>query len=146
MIKEFKAFIMRGNVVDLAVGVVIGSAFTAIITKIVEGLITPLISLLCVLLFNQKNADDALSSLVFTVRGVSFEIGTVLSAIITFLLTAFVLFLIVKGANKLRLNKKAAPSGPTTNDYLKQIRDLLTAQTTETPSTNSDKKSPNQKS
>ena len=59
MIKEFKEFIMRGSVLDLAVGVVIGSAFTAIVTQVVEGLITPLISLIFVLTTGKKSADDA---------------------------------------------------------------------------------------
>lgn len=129
MLKEFKEFIMRGNVLDLAVGVVIGSAFTAIVTKIVEGLITPLVSLVFVLTTGQKSADDALGSLIFTVKGVAFKLGDVLSAVITFLITAFVLFLIVKGANKLQTKRKPAQPVPATEEYLKEIRDLLAKQT-----------------
>lgn len=102
MIKEFKEFIMRGSVLDLAVGVVIGSAFTAIVTQVVEGLITPLISLIFVLTTGKKSADDALGALVYKVEGVEFNIGSVISALITFLITAFVLFLIVKAANKMK--------------------------------------------
>ncbi|MBO0467640.1 mechanosensitive ion channel protein MscL [Enterococcus plantarum] len=132
MIKEFKEFIMRGNVLDLAVGVVIGSAFTAIVTQIVNGLITPLVSLVFVLTTGEKSADDALGALVFNVKGVAFNIGDVISALITFLITAFVLFLIVKAVNKMK--KKPQPeeeeeaAGPTTDDLLEQIRDLLAAQ------------------
>ncbi|MBO0441189.1 large conductance mechanosensitive channel protein MscL [Candidatus Enterococcus ikei] len=133
MIKEFKEFIMRGNVLDLAVGVVIGSAFTAIVTQIVNGLITPLVSLVFVLTTGNKSADDALGSLVFTVKGVAFNIGDVISALITFLITAFVLFLIVKAVNKMKKPKaeeedKIEEILLTTDDYLEQIRDLLVEQ------------------
>ncbi len=133
MIKEFKEFIMRGNVLDLAVGVVIGSAFTAIVTQIVNGLITPLVSLVFVLTTGEKSASDALGALVFHVKGVAFNIGDVISALITFLITAFVLFLIVKAVNKMKKTPEAAEeevSGPTTDDLLEQIRDLLAAQNT----------------
>ncbi|MCI0138728.1 large conductance mechanosensitive channel protein MscL [Enterococcus faecalis] len=130
MIKEFKEFIMRGSVLDLAVGVVIGSAFTAIVTQVVEGLITPLISLIFVLTTGKKSADDALGALVYKVEGVEFNIGSVISALITFLITAFVLFLIVKAANKMKnRGKKEEEVVPTSEDYLKEIRDLLAAQT-----------------
>ena len=136
MIKEFKEFIMRGNVLDLAVGVVIGSAFTAIVTQIVNGLITPLVSLVFVLTTGKKSADDALGALVFHVKGVAFNIGDVISALITFLITAFVLFLIVKAVNKMKKKPQAEEeevSGPTTDELLEQIRDLLAAQTTTVP-------------
>lgn len=111
MIKEFKEFIMRGSVLDLAVGVVIGSAFTAIVTQVVEGLITPLISLIFVLTTGKKSADDALGALVYKVEGVEFNIGSVISALITFLITAFVLFLIVKAANKMKNRGQKRRSG-----------------------------------
>ncbi|MGX7245113.1 large conductance mechanosensitive channel protein MscL [Enterococcus quebecensis] len=137
MIKEFKEFIMRGSVLDLAVGVVIGSAFTAIVTQIVNGLITPLVSLVFVLTTGEKSANDALGALVFTVKGVAFNIGDVISAIITFLITAFVLFLIVKAVNKMKKTPKDEEVETieeallTTDDYLEQIRDLLAAQNAE---------------
>ncbi|MFD1901421.1 large conductance mechanosensitive channel protein MscL [Enterococcus termitis] len=136
MIKEFKEFIMRGSVLDLAVGVVIGSAFTAIVTKVVEGLITPLVSLVFVLTTGKQSADDALGALVFSVKGVPFKIGDVISAIITFLITAFVLFLIVKAANKMKKTPAAEENKEeeillTSEDYLEQIRDLLAAQNAE---------------
>ena len=133
MIKEFKEFIMRGNVLDLAVGVVIGSAFTAIVTQIVNGLITPLVSLVFVLTTGEKSADDALGALVFNVKGVMFNIGDVISALITFLITAFVLFLIVKAVNKMKKkpqDEKEEVAGPTTDELLEQIRDLLATQNT----------------
>ena len=140
MIKEFKEFIMRGNVLDLAVGVVIGSAFTAIVTGVVDGLITPFIGMVVGLLTGVGNLDSALSVLDVSVAGSTFRFGAVISAIITFLITGFVLFLIVKAANGARvraeqmaaaaLNKESEETGEeepalTAEDYLREIRDLL---------------------
>lgn len=128
MFKEFKEFMMRGNVLDLAVGVVIGSAFTAIVTKVVEGLITPIVSLIIVLTTGKTSADDAFGSMVFNVKGVDFNVGSVISAIITFIITAFVLFLIVKAANKMQKPVEEVEDDPTAEDYLAEIRDLLAEQ------------------
>ena len=120
-LEEFKAFAMRGNVLDMAVGVVVGSAFTAIVTSIVENLLTPLLGLLI---------PD--SSFAQWAPG-GFGIGAVINAIITFIITAFVVFLIVKGMNRIQsLHKKeeeaaapAEPAGPSTEELLTEIRDLL---------------------
>ena len=90
---------MRGSVIDLAVGVVMGSAFTAIVNKIGEGLITPLISLIFVVFMDTRNADDAFEGLVIKFNGVIFDFG---AAIVTFVITAFVLFMIVKFVNKMK--------------------------------------------
>ena len=134
LIKEFKEFIMRGSVLDLAVGVIIGSAFTAIVNKVVEGLITPLIGLVISLFTDGENLNDAMSVLDWPVRkGVTFKFGDVISAIITFLITAFVLFLIVKAANKAKtFGRKEVEEEPaeivTTESLLTEIRDLLEAQ------------------
>lgn len=139
MFQEFKKFLLRGNILDLSVGVVIGTAFTAIVNKIVEGLLTPIISLIFVLTTGSKSADDALGNLVFQVEGVKFNVGSVLSALITFLITAIVLFAIMKTVNKVmaathKAEKEAAsaepvaPPAPTAEDYLKEIRDLLAKQ------------------
>ncbi|ELV09072.1 Large-conductance mechanosensitive channel [Wohlfahrtiimonas chitiniclastica SH04] len=139
MFKEFKKFLLRGNILDLSVGVVIGTAFTAIVNKIVEGLLTPIISLIFVLTTGKTSADDALGNLVFQVQGVTFNVGAVLSALITFFITAIVLFIIMKTANKIMAaaaheeQKQAeeapkAPPAPTSEDYLKEIRDLLAKQ------------------
>lgn len=117
-VAEFKEFIMRGNVLDMAVGVVVGSAFTAIVTSIVENLLTPVIAL-------------AMGSTDFSGFMVGpFGIGAVINAIITFLITAFVVFLIVKAVNRLSKKKEEAPApeppkGPTTEELLIEIRDLL---------------------
>ena len=131
MIKEFKEFIMRGSVLDLAVGVIIGSAFTGIVTKVVDGLITPLIGLVISLFTNGQDLDEAMNILDVKFNGVTFKFGDVISAIITFLITAFVLFLIVKAANKAKsFGKKEEEEAEivTAESLLTDIRDLLEAQ------------------
>ena len=118
IIAEFKEFVMRGNVIDMAVGVVIGSAFTAIVTSIVENLITPIIGLAMPCDFSDWAPGG-------------FGLGLVINAIITFLITAVVLFAIVKAINKMTPKKEAepeAPAGPTQEELLTEIRDLLKAQ------------------
>lgn len=135
MIKEFKEFIMRGDVLDLAVGVVIGSAFMGIVNQIVEGLITPLIGWIVALVTGTSDLDGALSVLDVTpVKGVTFSFGNVVSAIITFLITGFVLFLVVKAANSakdLRKTEEEVLDEPTAEQYLSDIRDLLAQQVAE---------------
>ena len=91
--KEFKEFISKGNVVEMAVGIIIGSSFTSIVDSIVNGLISPLIGVIC--------GGIDFSSLNITVGEAVFGIGEVINAIIKFLLTALVLFFILKGFNKL---------------------------------------------
>ncbi|MCD8331708.1 MAG: large conductance mechanosensitive channel protein MscL [Oscillospiraceae bacterium] len=114
---EFKAFIMRGNVLDMAVGIVVGSAFTAIITSIVENLLTPIIALI------MGKADFS------SITVGPFGVGAVINAIITFLITAFVVFWIVRVVNKLSKKKEEAPAEPPAPSaeevLLTEIRDLL---------------------
>ena len=110
MLKEFKAFVMKGNVVDLAVAVVLGAAFSAIVTSIVDGLITPLVALA---------GDRDFDELFFTVNKTKFLYGPVISAVISFLsIAAVVFFLIVKPMNALqaRRNRGEQPADPTTHD------------------------------
>lgn len=121
-LEEFKAFAMRGNVLDMAVGVVIGGAFTAIITAIVEGLLTPIIGLL---LPNTTFAEWAPAG---------FGLGAVINAIIVFILTALAVFLIVKAINKAASLKKKEEEevveeepAPTTEELLAQILEELKA-------------------
>lgn len=94
MLKEFKEFISKGSVLDLAVGVVMGAAFTAIVNSLVDNLISPLIGALL--------AGISLKEVSFQVAGVTFGIGAFLDAIVSFLIISFILFLIVKAANKMR--------------------------------------------
>lgn len=135
MFKEFKEFLMRGNVIDLAVGVVIGTAFTAIVTNIVNGLITPLVGLIVSLFTKGKDLNEAMSVLDWEpVKGVTFAFGDVISALITFIITGFVLFLIVKAANRAKNSvvkeekEEEAVPVPTAEEYLADIRDLLVEQ------------------
>ncbi|MGG5340278.1 large conductance mechanosensitive channel protein [Enterococcus pernyi] len=138
MIKEFKEFIMRGDVLDLAVGVVIGSAFTGIVNQIVQGLITPLIGWVVAMITGTSDLDGALSVLDWSpAKGVTFSFGNVISAIITFVITGFVLFLVVKAANHAKNlrpkeeEEEVVEDKPTAEDYLSDIRDLLAQQTAE---------------
>lgn len=135
MLKEFKEFMMKGDVLDMAVGIVIGGAFTAIVKNVVDGLITPLVGLIVSLITGTKDLEGALSVLDWTpVKGVTFQFSLVISAIITFIITGFVLFTIVKAANKAKKVRKkeeeevAADPAPTAEDYLAEIRDLLKEQ------------------
>lgn len=135
MFKEFKDFISKGDVLDLAVGVVIGGAFTAIVNGIVKGLITPLIALILVTFTGEKDLNGAMSILDFTpITGVTFALGDVVSAIITFLITGFVLFMIVKAANRakeLAIRDEAIEAVVSSEDYLKRIVEILEEQSKE---------------
>ena len=120
--KEFREFITRGNVIDLAVAVIIGLAFTAIINAIVSGLITPLIGMI---------GGNDFSDLDFTINGSTFEYGLVINAVIQFLLiAAAVFFFIVKPVNMLneRRRRGEEPEPEELSDeaaLLTEIRDLL---------------------
>ncbi|MFV0559931.1 MAG: large conductance mechanosensitive channel protein MscL [Enterococcus sp.] len=131
MIKEFKEFITKGDVLDLAVGVVIGTAFTSIVNQVVQGLITPLIGWIVATVTGTTDLEGALSILDWSPRkGVTFAFGDVVSAIITFLITGFVLFLVVKASNHAKSYRKEEVEevGPTAEQYLSEIRDLLDKQ------------------
>lgn len=109
--KEFKEFISRGNIFDMAVGLIIGSAFTAIVNSLVKDIFSPLITIIT------GKAD--MTQLIWNVNGAEIKYGSFLQNVITFLLTAIVLFMLVKGINSLRnLGKKkeepAEPAAPTT--------------------------------
>jgi large conductance mechanosensitive channel len=119
--KGFKDFVMRGNVVDLAVAVVIGGAFALLIGALLEGLINPLIAAI----FGQPNLDSVGT---FTINGADFSIGVVLTAAITFLsIAAAIYFVVVLPMNKLkeRTAKPAEDAGPTEVELLTEIRDSL---------------------
>src|SRR6218665_1345319 len=121
MIKGFKDFITRGNVIDLAVAVVIGAAFGAVVTAIVTRVFNPLIGLLF-------QADSLDSSLVLTIGSAKLQFGAVIGAIISFLLIALVLYLVfIYPMNKIMpLRKKTTPDAELNEvELLTQIRDLL---------------------
>jgi large conductance mechanosensitive channel len=123
VIKEFREFIMRGNVLDLAVAVIIGGAFGAIITSLVDDIIMPLIGIL------MGGVD--FTGLGIQVGSATLLYGNFIQAIINFLIIALVLFLIIKAANRLMRAKAEAPVPPVPTveeKLLTQIRDLLQAQ------------------
>ena len=105
MIKEFKEFISRGNMMDLAVGVIIGAAFTAIVNSLVKDLINPLIGLFI--------GKIDLSNLKFTVGEATFKYGSFLNAIINFLIIALVVFFLIKLVNKMMPKKETEEDDPT---------------------------------
>ena len=118
IVKEFKAFILRGNVVDLAVAVVIGTAFSAIVSSLVDHIITPLLLTPALKAANLQDIDKLAWGAV--------KYGSFLAAVIKFIIIAFILFLIVKGFKS--LEKKSVPpaSAPTpTESLLTEIRDEL---------------------
>ncbi len=118
MLKEFKAFIMKGNVIDLAVAVVIGGAFGAIVSSLVDDIITPL------LLNPALQASGAENIGELTWGAVTY--GNFLAAVIKFLIIAWVLFLIVKGFNSFKKKEEPTPpAGPSQEQLLAEIRDLL---------------------
>lgn len=106
-IEEFKAFALRGNVMDMAIGVIIGGAFTSIVTSLTENLINPILGLF---------GGTDLSGFVLNLGGVELRYGAFITSIINFLIMAFVLFCLLKAVNKLTaLGKKPeAPAEPTT--------------------------------
>ena len=119
MIKEFKAFAIKGNVVDLAVGVIIGAAFSKIITSFIEDVITPLLL---------KPALEAahLTKLSDLIVFGTVKYGNFLAAVINFIIIAFVLFLIIKGVNASKRSEVAAPAALSSTDkLLMEIRDTL---------------------
>ena len=118
MIKEFKDFIARGNVVDMAVGIIIGSAFTAIVTSLVNNLINPLIGIFL--------GKIDLSNMVLTVGSAQFKYGLFLNSVINFLIISFVVFLMVKAINKFRKKEEKKPEAPSPEvQYLKEIAETL---------------------
>lgn len=127
MIKEFKAFIMRGNVMELAVGIVLGTAFTAIVTALVEHVITPIIAAV--------TGNASVDFLTLQIGEAQIAYGLFLQAVIDFLLIALVLFLMIKGINSLSRKRveeeEVEVEAPTVEHYLEEIRDLLAEQNRE---------------
>ena len=109
---EFKKFILRGNVMDMAVGVIIGGAFSSIVTALTSSFINPLIAV-CT---GGTGEDGVQVGGQFTIKGVVFDYGAFISAVINFLIIAFILFCMIKAVNKaMSIGKKPeAPKAPTT--------------------------------
>ena len=135
-IKEFKEFAMKGNVMDMAVGVIIGGAFGKIVTTLVNDVLMPIISLCTggidfTNLFVNLSDDTKYATLAAAQEaGASvFAYGSFIQNIIDFIIIAFCIFLMIKGMNKLNRKKEEpepeAPAGPTQEELLAEIRDLL---------------------
>lgn len=119
MMKEFRAFALKGNVVDLAIGVIIGAAFSSIVSSLVDDVITPLLLKPALEAANLQDLDK------LVIMG-TVKIGSFLSAVLKFLIVAFILFLIVKGINRFKKKEEAAaPVTPEEIVLLREIRDSL---------------------
>lgn len=142
MIKEFRDFIAKGNVMDMAVGIIIGAAFTAIVTSLVSDLINPIIGIITGGTdFSSKyvvlsgTAPEGASLQAARDAGANvFAYGSFFSAVINFLIIAWVVFLLVKAVNRIKdaavgpkVEEAPAPAGPTSEELLVQIRDELRA-------------------
>ena len=131
MLKEFKEFAMKGNLVDIAVGFVMGAAFNKVVSSFTGGIVSPLIGLI----FNSDFKDlkyvikDGVADEAGKITGeVSVLYGEFLTNLIDFVIVAFVMFMIVKGVNKMKKKEEPAPEppkGPSQEDLLTEIRDLL---------------------
>jgi len=132
MLKEFKEFALKGSLLDIAVGFVMGAAFKSVVTSFTAGIVSPLIGLL----FNSDLKElkwivrEGVANAEGVVEGtVSVLYGDFITNVIDFIIVAFVMFLIVKAVNKLNRKEEeeapAPPAGPSQEDLLAEIRDLL---------------------
>ncbi len=122
-IKEFKDFAVKGNVIDLAVGVIIGGAFGKIVSSLVEDVITPAVLAPALKAANLSNLSE------LTIPGTAVKYGNFLSEIISFTIIALVLFIIIRMVNRLKKKEEVAPAAPVAPSQeqvlLTEIRDLL---------------------
>ncbi|MBV9248329.1 MAG: large conductance mechanosensitive channel protein MscL [Acetobacteraceae bacterium] len=130
-VSEFRAFIMRGNVVDLAVGIIIGAAFTGVVTSLVKDVFNPILGLV--------TGGVDFSNVFFSLNGQHYanladaqragaptlNLGLFINAIIQFVIVSFAIFWVVKALARLQPKKEEAPKGPTTEEVLVEIRDIL---------------------
>ena len=118
IVKEFKAFILKGNVIDLAVAVIIGAAFSAIVASLVEDIITPLLLTPALKAVGAENISQ--------LKWGEIKYGNFLSAVIRFLVIGFVIFAVIKSINSLKKKEEAVAPGPSSTDLLlMEIRDEL---------------------
>ena len=124
-LQEFKAFAMRGNVMDLAVGVIVGGAFSAITTSLINDIIMPFIGIFV--------SQASFADLYFYVNGATITYGNFIQAVLNFIIMAFIVFCMVKAINRLSRKKEEAPPPPppepsAEEKLLTEIRDLLREQ------------------
>ena len=123
LLKEFREFAIKGNVIDLAIAVVLGGAFGAVVTGLTEGFIMPLIAMII--------GKNTVENLAYTINGTVFPYGKFLQAVINFILVALVLFLIIRVINRMNRKKEAPAAEPKAPEYslseklLMEIRDAL---------------------
>lgn len=129
-IKEFKDFAMKGNLVDIAVAFVMGGAFGKVVSAFTDGIVSPLIGLLGgadlskTMYVLKPEVKDAAGKI--TQELVAIKYGDFISAIINFIIVAFVMFLVIKGINRMKKKEEAVPAGPSSTDaLLMDIRDEL---------------------
>jgi large conductance mechanosensitive channel len=129
-IREFKEFAMKGSLVDIAVAFVMGAAFGKVISSFTDGIVSPLIGMiggsdLSASMFKLKDAVvDATGKI--TAEAVYLKWGDFITQIINFIIVAFVMFLVIKGINKMKKKQEEAPAGPSSTDaLLMEIRDSL---------------------
>jgi large conductance mechanosensitive channel len=144
MLKEFKEFALKGSMLDMAIGIIIGAAFGTVVKSLVDDVIMPLVSSvlnapdftnLFVVLKDPQNIAEVNMNSIVSIReagGIAFGYGLFINALIAFLIVAFVLFLIVKSVNRMKRKEeeKAVPEaapGLTQEELLTEIRDLLKA-------------------
>lgn len=131
MLKEFKDFAMKGNLVDIAVAFVMGAAFNKVVASFTGGIVSPLVGLIfksdfkdLKFVINEGTMNEAGEK----VGEVAVLYGDFLTSLIDFIIVAFVMFMVIKGINKMKKKEEAAPaapSGPSEIDLLKEIRDAL---------------------
>lgn len=124
-LQEFKEFAMRGNVMDLAVGVIVGGAFSAITTSLINDIIMPIIGIFV--------SEASFADLCFYINGAAIMYGNFIQAVLNFIIMAFIVFCMVKAINKLSRKKTEAPPPPppepsAEEKLLTEIRDLLKEQ------------------
>jgi len=131
-IDEFRAFIMRGNVIDLAVGIIIGVAFTAVVSSLVKDILTPIIGLavggidFTNLFVTLKGASEPTLADAQKAGAVTLNIGLFLNTLIQFLIVSFAIFWLIKALTRLHVREEAAPAAtPRSEVLLQEIRDLL---------------------
>jgi large conductance mechanosensitive channel len=131
-IDEFRAFIMRGNVIDLAVGIIIGVAFTGVVNSLVKDILTPIIGLavggidFTNLFVTMKGPSEPTLADAQKAGAVTLNIGLFLNALIQFLIVSFAIFWLIKALTRLHVREEAAPAAPPrTEVLLEEIRDIL---------------------
>ncbi|HMQ45410.1 MAG: large conductance mechanosensitive channel protein MscL [Confluentibacter sp.] len=131
MLKEFKEFAMKGNLVDIAVAFVMGAAFNKVVTSFTAGIVSPLVGLIFQSDFNELKyvINPGVVNDAGEVTGeIAVLYGSFITSLIDFIIVAFVMFMLIKGINKMKKKEEpapAAPAGPTQEELLTQIRDLL---------------------